>query len=156
LLSGALFHSGAGDGTPDTREDIDGGVLERVSLSGEANVGLGSEIRMAHSQALHLNFLDFHCGVSDTNTRIAMRICQALLPRGFLLLDSGDSYHAAGLDLVSKNDRIATLGRALLVAPIVDTYYIAHQLQQDLSSLRISKGGRAKKFPTVIDVWLPG
>jgi hypothetical protein len=55
--------------------------------------------------------------------------------------------------VANPDERIAMLGKALLVNPIVDVFYVGHQLQQDSSSIRISKGGRARQFPKVIAAW---
>jgi hypothetical protein len=153
LLRAAFFHHGPGVATEHYRADLESGLLESITDENAVNIGLGSRVTDGRGTVLHLNLLDFHCDISDANTRIASRVCRELMPQGFLLLDSGDSYHAASIGVANPDERIATLGKALLVNPIVDAFYIGHQLQQDSSSIRISKGGRAKQFPKVIDAW---
>jgi hypothetical protein len=155
LLSATLYHHGQGIPVDYGRDEIERNILEKVADENSTNVGLGSKVRCVGDRELHLGLLDFHCDISDANTEMVCRVCQYLLPNGFLVLDSGDSYHAAGLDLIAPENRIRLLGRALMASPIVDGPYIGHQLQQDSSSIRISRGGKAKKVPTVVRVWRP-
>jgi hypothetical protein len=153
LLSAAFFHNGQGSMTVHDREAVESGILERITVGNQQNVALGSKVVLLANREAHVGLLDFHCDISDTNTKIVHKICRELMPDGFLILDSGDSYHACASSLQSPNERIAMLGKALLVSPIVDAQYVAHQLQQGSSSIRMSRGGKAKKFPTVVDAW---
>ncbi|MEW6684482.1 MAG: hypothetical protein AB1451_16425 [Nitrospirota bacterium] len=155
LLKATFFHNGQGLAVVCGRDDLESGVLERLVEGDSANVSLGSEILDRQNESRHLMFLDFHCEVSEGNTRIVHQVCQNLMPEGFLVLDSGDSYHASTIKLVTPKERISMLGKALLASPIVDTTYIGHQLQQESSSIRISKGGKAKRYPVVIGTWCP-
>lgn len=155
LLQGAFFHNGQGTRTDYDRAALAADMLDTVTGGEQANIGLGSKIIDSDGVAWHLNLLDFHCDIGAANTRIVHSICRELMPQGFLILDSGDSYHAAGIQPVSPEQRIQMLGKALLASPVVDVPYVAHQLQQDSSSIRISKGGKAKKYPIVVDAWCP-
>jgi hypothetical protein len=155
LLTGAFFHHGQGTEKDFSRTDLEEGILERISASNQANIALGSRVLTADGRELHLGLLDFRCDIEPRNTPIVHLICRQLMPGGFVVLDSGDSYHACAFQLFSPSERIRMLGRALLVSPIVDSQYIAHQLQQDSSSIRMSLGGKARKVPTVIDTWTP-
>lgn len=73
-------------------------------------------------------------------------VCRRVMPHGFLLLDSGDSYHACGIALLAGQERPEFLGRSLFFSPIVDSAYVAHQLVQPM---RNSHFGRrpASKVP---------
>lgn len=155
LLHAALFHSGPGVPVEYHRTDIEAGLLEKLAYDDEKNVGLGSRVLMSQQMEMHMNMLDFHCGITDTNARIVHQVCRELFPTGFLILNSGDSYHAISLGLVTSEERIVTLGKALLFNPVIDAFYVGHQLQQTCSSIRISRGGRSKMAPTVIDIWSP-
>lgn len=48
------------------------------------------------------------------------------------------------------------LGTALLLAPIVDRAYIAHQLIEGRCALRLTPGGGKSQVPTVVAVLLKG
>jgi hypothetical protein len=155
LLEATFFHAGQGQAVNYDRRDLESDVLYKITKRSTSNVSLCSKVFDVREQSRYLNFLDFHCEVTNDNTRIVRGVCQKLMPQGFLILDSGDSYHASSLSLMSAEQRVHVLGKAILASPIIDSFYIAHQLQQDSSSLRISKGGKAKKFPIVIDAWCP-
>lgn len=155
LLRAAFFHNGPGEPVDYDREAIDSGVLEVLAMSGQKNLGLSSLVRDNMDCAWHLPLLDFHCEISPTNENLAAHVCTHLMPSGFVMVDSGDSYHACGLALLSPDERIQMLGRALLAAPVVDGHYIAHQLQQGASSIRISRGGKACSSPVVVRAWVP-
>ena len=156
LLEATFYHSGQGDPVQYDRDDIESGGLDKATDRDTRNVSLCSKVFDSASKPHHLGFLDFHCDVADANKHIVHSVCRILLPQGFLILDSGDSYHATSLYLMSNEQRIFTLGKAIRVSPIIDSLYIAHQLNQSSSSIRISKGGKAKKHPIVVDAWCPG
>ena len=155
LVEAAFFHNGPGEPVLFDRNSVETGVLEGLVQSGTANVSLSSEVQGVDGCVRHLSLLDFHCETSPDNEALAALICAQLMPGGYLLIDSGDSYHACGLELLTAHERIYFLGKALLTAPIVDAHYIAHQLQQDVSTIRISKGGKATHEPLVVRAWVP-
>lgn len=155
LLKAAFFHNGPGAESEHSRSELESGLLQNVSQEERLNVSLGSRVIDARFGEMHLNMLDFDVSVNHANTAILVSVCRELMPSGFLVLVSGDSYHAVGTELVEPSARIALLGKALLVSPLVDICYIGHQLQQKASSIRISKGGRAGRCPTVLRAWKP-
>lgn len=155
LVASAFFHNGPGESADYERRDLEDGALDQLSGEGASNIGLSSAVRDADGQLWHLGLLDFRCDISPHNERLVALVCSHIMPRGYLLIDSGDSYHACGVGLLTAEERIYTLGRALLAAPVVDSHYIAHQLQQQASSIRISPGGKALRRPYVVRAWLP-
>lgn len=158
VLDAILLHLGAGEEKELTRADVLSGGLSREAKWSRRHGGVGllSAVDLDCGERLHLSFLDFHCEVSEANARLASRISERLFPEGYLILDSGDSFHAAGIELMTAEERVHRLGRALLFSPIVDANYIAHQLMQESSSIRISLGGRRQYPPTVVAAYLDG
>jgi hypothetical protein len=155
ILEATFFHNGQGISEHISRRQIEDGVIESTARNTQRTVALGSKLAGAKGALGHMSFLDLHCEVSAGNHVVVHRVCRHVMPQGFLVLDSGGSYHACGVTLVSDDQRIQMLAKALLVSPIVDARYVAHQLLQDSSSLRISRGGSAGKVPIVIDAWAP-
>ena len=155
LLEATLFHNGMGTLQNHTRNEVESGILSRIANDEARNVGLSSEVVMDTGDRHHLMFIDFHCAITEDNTDLVHRVCRHLMPQGFVILDSGDSYHATSLELGTNDERIKLLGRALLLTPIIDSRYIAHQLQQNASSIRISRGGKCEQFPVAIGVYKP-
>ncbi len=152
LLDAALFHNGLGDLTTITVKSLKLDGLKDIVASGQSNIGLASRVELTNVDAHHLAMMDFHCSITMENTEIVASICRRLMPEGFLLLDSGDSYHACGIVLLTEEERLEFLSKSLFFAPIVDSSYIAHQLMQTMSSIRISKGGSRAKCPEVLRV----
>lgn len=155
LIEAAFFHNGPGDASTYGRASLEGGILEELAQSGASNVGLSSQVHDAAGRTWHLALLDFRCDVSPHNEALAALVCSHVMPGGYLLIDSGDSYHACGFELLTSEERVRMLGRALLATPVVDAQYVAHQLQQDASSIRISRGGKASRQPRVVRAWDP-
>lgn len=150
LIDAALFHGGFGDVMTMSADDLASDGLKKVASGGQRNIGLASRVELTHAEAHHLALMDFHCDVTAKNAYMVAAICRRLMPAGFLLLDSGDSYHACGVALLTVEERLEFLGRSLFFAPIVDSTYIAHQLIQSMSSIRISTGGSKIKCPEVL------
>jgi hypothetical protein len=154
LLDAAMLHQGQGDVSEMSMDEVRDGGLEKISGQGNLNVGLSSQVTFYNGDSFHLAFLDLHCEISSDSAQIVSAVCRRIMPGGFMILDSGDSYHACGIRMISDRERVEFLGKSLLLAPIVDTMYIAHQLVQPASSIRISSGGKRHKHPTVIAVHL--
>ena len=155
ILEATFFHNGQGSPQYVFRDEIERGTMEAIAQATTRTVALGSKLNDAKGTLGHLNFLDFHCEVSAGNGLVVREVCRKVMPRGFLILDSGGSYHACTATLLSSEERICALAMSLLASPIVDARYVAHQLLQDSSSIRISRGGKCGKVPIVIDAWAP-
>lgn len=152
LLDGALFHNGCEvKSYPVSR--LQESTLDQFFGSEERNVGLSSRLDLEGGRVAHLALLDFRCDVSPENTRLLGIVCSHLFGGGFMLIDSGDSYHACGLRLLSSRERVTFLARSVQLAPIVDTVYVGHQLQQSFSSIRLSCGGSRNRTPRVVRVY---
>jgi hypothetical protein len=154
LLDAAMLHQGQGDISQVSMDEVRDGALETLAGQSVANVAISSEVCFQNGNVRHLGFLDLHCEISPDNTRIVSEVCRRIMPGGFVLLDSGDSYHVCGIKLLTDRERVEFLGRSLFFAPIVDAMYVAHQLVQSASSIRISSGGKQHKHPTVVSVCL--
>lgn len=103
------------------------------------NIGINSLVQVIETGLFHLPMLDFHISISHKNTKMIMQICRQLgLNKGFIL-NSGNSYHFIGKQLITEDKLIDTLSRALLYGPIVDTRWIAHQLIERSCTLRIGE-----------------
>lgn len=150
LVRAALFHAGPGEVTAHSVAVLGDQEISAMFGRDEANVALASHLLLKDGTCVHLAMLDFRCDVSDGNSRLVQNVCRELFGHGFVLIDSGDSYHACGVMTLSAEQRVAFLGRALLLAPIVDASYLGHQLQQEFSTIRMSVGGALKHMPTVI------
>lgn len=150
LVRAALFHAGPGEVTSHSVTVLEEREISAMFGKDEANVALASHLLLTDGTCVHLAMLDFRCDVSESNSLLVQSICRELYEHGFVLIDSGDSYHACGVMTLTAEQRVAFLGRALLLAPIIDASYLGHQLQQEFSSIRVSVGGALRRMPTVI------
>lgn len=155
IVTAALFHNGQGVQRSVSRRQIGDGLLEQATANSSGVVALGSKVIRKDGVRGQLNFLDFHCSVSEQSQTLVHCVCRRLMPYGFIVLDSGGSYHACSVKMVSDEERIRTLAAAVLLSPLVDARYAAHQLLQESSSLRVSHGGSFGKIPVVVDTWYP-
>lgn len=154
LLDAAMFHEGSGICADLTRAEVERGELESHASTRGSLVALDSLLELEGREA-HLALMDFRVTPSDANTRLVVAICRRLLSDGFVVLASGRSYHVCGTALQVAEERIAFLGRSLLFSPIVDDRYVAHQLSQPSSSLRISASVDSELGPHVVAIWYP-
>lgn len=157
LIDAALMHVSlrGNQFTMSWVEAISGGI-ERTCAEFPTNIGasltLLSEVVCRDGSLRHLPMVDFHSCSSARNQQIVEAVSERLFPQGAILLDSGESYHAYGSQLVSQGEFRQFLGRALLCVPIVDRAYLAHQLIEGRCALRLTPGGGKSHVPTVVAV----
>jgi hypothetical protein len=160
LIDAAMMHvSLRGQERPLSRSLVVAGALERACEEYLTTQGVSltflSEVRCRDGSLRHLPMLDFHAFASDSNRLLIEAIVKRLFPEGAVLLESGESYHAYGAQLLPEAEFRRFLGRALLCAPIVDRAYLAHQWIEGRCALRLTPGGGKSRVPAVVSV-IPG
>jgi hypothetical protein len=158
LESSLLSVAGVHDRLPDVRSDLPRTVVLRGALASAAAecrdnqiVVLTSELEMTDGSVAHIPMLDFACPDSEQNLRVVERVLAELGEPGAILA-SGSSFHFYGSQPLTEPERIRFLARALLFAPIVDSRWVAHDLLERASSLRISRHERTHEYPFVLAV----
>ena len=110
---------------------------------------LASTIRLQDGSIAHLPLLDFSIKERWDGAQVsAERVALALGVPG-VLVASGRSFHFIGEVALSWNAYSDYLHRALLLTPLVDERWIAHQLRARQATLRLSPNA-AGVWPTVI------
>lgn len=150
LVDAAVFHNGPGESEVMPVEVLDGVGFDGLIDGVDTNISLSSRLHMFSGEDLHLGFMDFRCAASPSNLEIVKTICGELYERRYVLCESGNSYHACGLRLMSNSERLELLGKSLLLSPVTDVAYSAHQIRQGHSTIRISRGGSTNSIPRVI------
>lgn len=153
ILDAAQLHiSHRSSETEVERGSVLDGTLYKLAADRErdSSLALVSEVRTINGKNEHIPLLDFHIPHSEVNQKIVTSILHRLLPSGFILLRSGRSYHAWGTKTITLDDYPTFLARAMLYSPIIDRAYLAHQLIESRSALRISEGYPEKPIPSVI------
>jgi hypothetical protein len=97
----------------------------------------------------HIPMLDFRAHVGAANLESVTRVVEQLQTGG-VILDSGRSYHFYGVRLVDEESWRRMLGQALLLAPLVDERWVAHQLIEGSCALRVSRSLHTGAFPKVV------
>ena len=109
-----------------------------ISLSRQGYI-LNSNVKRGKETHLHIPMMDFLLPVNKNNTDIAEECIRLLgLNRGYLV-DSGSSYHFLGSEPITWDEYRSVLYRALLLAPVTDNRWIAHQLINGSSNLRLGE-----------------
>ena len=99
---------------------------------------VSSDVKLLSRERAHIPMVDFRCPATGKNRELAIRACSLIDQAGGYLLESGHSYHFYGKSLLKPDEFLAFLGRILLLSPIVDRAWIAHQLIEGACGLRIS------------------
>lgn len=111
---------------------------------------LRSKVKLDCGTFGHIPFVDFHCPATAENQDLSARASGFLDPKGGYLLESGQSYHFYGKSLLPEKGLYPFLGRALLLSPVVDRAWVAHQLIEGTCGLRISPKMPGGQMPYVV------
>ena len=142
LLRGALSHEPADRDQRSmlTVDELADGLTSGAwnDLPARAMVNLCSTVSTADGRTRHLVLLDFGMPATWTSsTDAACEVVQALGLSG-ALFTSGRSFHFVSAAVATRDEMHATLARAQLLSPLIDTRWASHQLIDSECRLRIS------------------
>ncbi|WP_186210837.1 hypothetical protein [Burkholderia gladioli] len=140
ILQAATYHNPIAENVETlTTRGISAEALRcmEVNLPSDKILAVASRVQCIDGTHRHIPQIDFHCADSAASRALAFSLLETLKIRGYLL-SSGKSFHFYGIDLLHENDLAKFLGRVLLFSPIVDRAWIAHQLIEGQSALRLS------------------
>jgi hypothetical protein len=154
ILDGAGFHqpmTSAVHTKSLTAESLTSRTLVQYAEKiGDGNIAvISSRVKLHNGMEAHLPLLDFSLPPSSANDKIVERIVVRLGQGGYLL-NSGNSYHFYGDELLNDTGYRKFLGAALLFSPLVDHRWIAHQLVEGAGALRISAGKNGFGLPRLV------
>ncbi len=145
VLEQALFHNGPPlrEFTVTRQEWAEDRLRSLLNNSAQRHgiLVVSSDVKLLGRGRAHIPMVDFHCPATAENRELAIRACSLIDRAGGYLLESGHSYHFYGKSLLKPDEFPAFLGRMLLLSPIVDRAWIAHQLIEGACPLRISATG---------------
>lgn len=138
LLSEALYHN-------ENKSHIEflstefSEIEKYLQSNSYLNIAFLSKVKIG-SSTMHLPLIDFHIPPSNTNQETVENVLMQLgLNNGFLI-NSGKSYHFISTDLVFQQQFELLLAQMIFFTPIIDRNWIAHQLIEKCSAVRICKG----------------
>ena len=140
ILDGALYHQSLGKTLLEvSRRDVLGpGIVAIVEKAGIPYPwAMLSRVRAEGGAENHLPMLDFRCSISEVNLVSLQRVAERLLDCPWVLIESEHSYHLLGASLMGDRELAKFFGTAILLGPLVDRNYVAHQLINGSAALRI-------------------
>lgn len=154
LVRSALYHASSPQAVQTLRlVDCSGPVLrELFGRMQESALALLSSVRTPAGSDGHIPMLDFHLPVSRANEVLACTALRALQAGQGFLIDSGKSYHFIGTRVIDDRSLLRFLARALLLGPVIDRSWIAHQLLEGRCALRVSSRLGADDAPRICAV----
>lgn len=114
---------------------------EKCRVRGEA-LALYSRCQNTNMRELHIPMMDFRVKSGEANAHhlsLLSAALQRLGQRQGVLLDSGNSYHYYGLELLTQSQWRRFMAACLLLDPLVDVRYIAHRMLAGKASLRLNE-----------------
>ena len=101
---------------------------------------------------MHIPMLDFQC---EPSAPFLDLVCFAIAELGEAdgaVLNSGKSFHYYGFRPMDPTGWATFLGKALLLAPLVDARQIAHRTREGQGVLRISRSAAKPHVPDLVQV----
>jgi hypothetical protein len=157
-----LFEMQSHDYAPEQRNELTipvenisiGAIQKTVRELPEGHVlGLASICALEDGSEGHLPLLDFRLPISEGNVRLVRAAAESLGLEHGAICASGRSYHVYGFIVLSVEQWRDLMTRALLLAPLVDTRFIAHRMLAKRGVLRVSTCREKPTEPTVVELF---
>lgn len=157
ILEEALRHSPAGFQCIEINSpDLTEGRLadeDSTARSGGRVLAICSRCILRDGTVGHIPMMDFRCQPRRTSLNWIIKALRALGEEHGAILESGHSYHFYGFRLLDGNEWLHFLAKCLLLAPLVDTRYIAHRLLHGTCVLRLGVSAQKPVAPRIVRVF---
>lgn len=110
--------------------------------SGGDSTALQSRVTLPDGKDRYMPMLDFTSKAVRPGSESTVRAAAEVLDTAGILCASARSFHFYGRQLVSRERQLEFWARALLLTPIIDERWIAHQIRGQVGALRISANER--------------
>jgi len=142
IVKSALFHQDPANDVSRTLQ-IDDSLQSSLAawvgtISGRDAIALDSEVLLADGSSRFIPMIDFSVKSSKLGGDATARACVEALGVPGYLVTSGRSYHFYGEQLVDSAGQLDFWSKALLLTPMVDERWIAHQIRSGRSALRVT------------------
>lgn len=112
-------------------------LIDNIKKSNKKNLALNSKVILNNGKEMHIPMLDFKLKSNSENLNIIQAVLHEFSLKGYIL-DSGKSYHFIGKKLITEDELINLLAKFILIHPISDKAWAAHQIIERSASLRVS------------------
>lgn len=113
-------------------------VKMAIPLRGTSSLSLLSEVVLPNGRSAYLPMLDFSTKSRSAGGEATVRAAVGGLGLQGMIVSSGRSYHFYGRRLIDRAEQLDMWAQALLLTPIVDERWIAHQMRAQVAALRVS------------------
>ena len=149
VLQSALFHQDITDSAR-TVIGVDSSLGENLravvaEYGDDWIVSMLSTVTMTDGSMRFLPMLDFTTKVVRSGARHTVEGALRAMDEPGVLLSSGRSFHFYGQVPLTRDGMHRFLAKALLLAPITDSRWIAHQMLAGVAALRISNDDRGRE-----------
>ena len=159
IVRSALYHQ---DPSDDHSEfvSVDRALPDTVTrlaseVVGKAALAIDSRVRLPNDEIKYIPMLDFSVKSEMHGGSSTARTCVEALGEPGWLVSSGRSFHFYGSRLVSATEQLDFWAKALLLTPIVDERWIAHQIRGGRAALRISPNEKGEVPAIIWDISNP-
>jgi len=136
------------------RESVLNGKLISLCANASSSEPLAffSRVKVGSNECYSLPLLDMRIPKSPKSLNIIASIANRLLGTRFAILETHKSYHLVGITLLKEIAIKDFLAHAILYSPITDHAYVAHQLLEGESSLRLTAHFEDALSPAVVAI----
>lgn len=134
LLSEIFYHQPNRDFAYVDRNDLE----EFLATKKTTPQAINSKVLMIDGSSKHIPLLDFKVPSKQGHDKLVADCVLTMGLRGYVL-DSGRSYHFIGSNLISESELFDLLAKFILLDPISDKVWAAHQIIERSASLRVSE-----------------
>jgi hypothetical protein len=120
-------------------------------LSPDQAIAVCSICTTKDGDVMHIPMMDFSCEIAPANLDLLILLIRHIGLRG-AILESGNSYHFYGFDLIDAKTWMELMAIFLLSAPLSDVRYIAHRILGQTCVLRITANKIKPYVPIVVSV----
>ncbi|HKB68095.1 MAG TPA: hypothetical protein VKC61_19705 [Pyrinomonadaceae bacterium] len=138
--------------------DIDDGCLRnRLETHSDVNpredvFAVASKCTLRDGSEAHIPMMDF--GLKSPEGReTVVATMRGISPGGGTVLQTENSYHFYGTELLDSKGWLEFLGKSLLFQGVIDDRYIGHRLREGFSVLRLTRGPSHVELPFVVAKW---
>lgn len=112
-------------------------IAQVLAENEHRSLALSSKVKTVGNKYMHIPMLDFHIPIIGTFPKIILEIIGLLGQKKGVFLESGESYHYYGTELMTYKELLKFLGKALRFSPIIDRAWISHQIEEKSCALRV-------------------
>jgi hypothetical protein len=114
---------------------------------------IASKCSLIDGTEAHLPMMDFRIKPNPHSLEVLATAMKSISPIGGAVLQSKNSYHFYGVELLDAHDWSKFLGKSLLLQGLTDDRYVGHRLRERFCVLRISRGPFQDDLPFVVETW---